>query len=54
MISDEQQLAPAEVVVELAEGLNKVAGLPLDLVVPPLTLEQVEIAKTPAAEIAIS
>jgi len=31
-----------------------VAGLSLDLVVPQLTNEQVEIAKTPAAEIPIS
>jgi len=46
VISEEQllELAPAEVVEELAEGLNKVAGLPLDLVVPPLTIEQVVIA----------
>ena len=41
-------------IVKLAEGLNKVAGIPLDLVVPPLTNEQVEIAETPATEIPVS
>ena len=50
-IPEEKKLAPAAEIKELAKALGKVAGLPPNIVIPPMNNEQVAISKTPAADI---
>ena len=53
-LPEEKQLASAEKVEELAQGLDKVAGLPPNIFIRPMTNEEVKLAETPAAEIPVS
>ena len=48
-----EQLAPAEAIEELTQGLKLVGGLPPGIVLPPMSNQQVELSKTSAADVPV-